>query len=82
MHKLSARVGNNWLLLTPLRERTWRLQVWGHTPLEAEVTAEDEAEAKNTAVAATVERLGVGHSRAVPMWNIAITRRWDSREHG
>jgi hypothetical protein len=82
MHKLSARVGNNWLVLTPLRERTWHLQVWGDTPLEAEVTAEDEAEAKNTAVAATVERLGVGPSRALPMWNIAITRRWDSREHG
>jgi hypothetical protein len=82
MHKLSARVGNNWLVLTPLRERTWHLQVWGDTPLEAEVTAEDEGEAKNSAVAATVERLGVGPSGALPMWNVAITRRWDSREHG
>ena len=56
MHKLSARVGDNWLVLTQLRERTWHLQVWGDTPLEAEVTAEDEAEAKDSAVAATVER--------------------------
>jgi len=23
MHKLSARVGDNWLVLTQLRERTW-----------------------------------------------------------
>ena len=82
MHKLSARVGDNWLVLTQLRERTWHLQVWGDTPLEAEVTAEDEAEAKDTAVAATVERLGVGPFGALPSWNVAITRRWDSREHG
>ena len=82
MHKLSARVGDNWLVLTHLRESTWHLQVWGNTPLEAEVTAEDEAEAKNTAVAATVERLGVEPFHALPIWNIAITRRWDSREDG
>jgi hypothetical protein len=50
----SARVGDNWLVLTQSRERTWHLQVWGDTPLEAEVTAEDEAQAKDNAVAATV----------------------------
>jgi hypothetical protein len=82
MHKLSARVGDNWLVLTQLRERTWHLQVWGDTLLEAEVTAEDEAQAKDTAVAATVERLGVGRFGSLPIWNVAITRRWDSREHG
>ena len=82
MHKLSTRVGDNWLVLTQLRERTWHLQVWGDTALEAEVTAEDEAEAKDTAIAATVERLGVGPFGARPIWNVAITRRWDSRGHG
>jgi len=82
MHKLSARVGDNWLVLTHLRDRTWHLQVWGDSPIEAEVTAEDEAEAKSTAVAATVERFGVSPFPALPIWNVAITRRWDSREHG
>jgi hypothetical protein len=56
-----------------------RLQKWGDTPLEEEVTAEDEAEAKDTAVVAIVERLGVGPFGALPIWNVAITRRWDSR---
>jgi len=82
MHKLSARVGDNWLVLTQLRERTWHLQVWGDSPIEAEVTADDEAEAKKTAVAATEERFGVSPCRALTIWNVAITRRWDSREHG
>jgi hypothetical protein len=39
MHKLSARVGDNWLVLTQLRERTWHLQVWGDTALEWRFTA-------------------------------------------
>ncbi len=82
MHKLSARVGDNWLVLTQLGQRTWHLQVLGNTPLEAEVTAEDEAAAKSSAVAATVERLSVGPLRELPIWNIAITKRWDSRDHG
>jgi len=82
MHKLSAHVGDNWLVLTQLRERTWHLQVWGDTPLEAEVTAEDEAEAKDTAVGATVERLCIGPFGALPIWNVAITRHWDSRGRG
>jgi len=82
MHKLSARVGDNWLVLTHLHERTWHLQVWGDTLLEGEVTAEDEAEAKNSAVAATVERLGIGPFRRLPIWNVVVTRRWDNRDHG
>jgi hypothetical protein len=82
MHKLSTRVGDNWLVLTRLGQRTWHLQVLGNTPLEAEVTAEDEAAAKRSAVAATVERLRVGPLRELPIWNTTVTKRWDSRDHG
>lgn len=82
MHKLSARVGENWLVLTRLGQRTWHLQVLGKTPLEAEVTAEDEAAAKSSAVAATVERLRVGPLRELPIWNVAVTKRWERRGHG
>ena len=46
MRRLSTRIADNWLLLTHLNEGRWRLQVFGATPLEAEVTAEDEAAAK------------------------------------
>ncbi len=81
MCKLSTRIGANWLVLTHLRERTWRLQVWGESALEAEVTAGDETEAKNSAVAATLERLNIGLIGPSPVWNIATTRRWDSRQH-
>ena len=81
MRKLSARVGDNWLVLTQLSQRTWHLQVLGNTQLEAEVTAEDEAAAKSTAVAATAERLRVGPLREIPSWNVAVTKRWDSRDH-
>lgn len=80
MEKLSTRVGKNWLVLTPVREHTWHLRVWGDTPLEAEVTADDETEAKSSAIAATMERLSIAPFRAEPTWNIAITRRWDSRQ--
>jgi len=81
MHKLSTRVGDNWLVLTQLGQRTWHLQVLGNTPLEAEVTAEDEAAAKSSAVEATVERLRVGPLRELPTWNMTVTKRWDSRDH-
>jgi hypothetical protein len=82
-HKLSTRIGDHWLLLTHMNERTWRLQVWGDTPLEAEVIADNEADAKETAVAATMERLNIepdepGFER-LPHWNTAITSRWESR---
>lgn len=83
MHKLSTRLGDNWLVLTHLQQSTWRLQVWGDTPLEAEVIAEDETEAKESAVAATIERLNMDRppDREAPVlkWNLAITQRWDSR---
>ena len=82
MRKLSARIGDNWLILTQVRTRTWRLQVLGDTPLEAEVIAEDEAEAKASAVAATLERLKIEDSSAqspdILNWNEVITQRWDS----
>jgi hypothetical protein len=35
MSGFSTRIGDNWLVLTHLRGSTWRLQVWGDTPLEA-----------------------------------------------
>ncbi len=81
--KLSTRIGSNWLVLTHLQGSTWRLQVWGDTPLEAEVIAVDEAEAKRSAAAATIERLNIQRSpRQAPRvlnWNAVITSRWDSR---
>ena len=82
MKRLSTRIGGHWLVLTHLNECKWRLQVWGATSLEAEVTADDEAVAKNTAVAATIERLGIVRSCRVPRWNAVITRCWDSRRPG
>ena len=81
--KLSTRIGGHWLVLTHLEGCTWRLQVWGDTPLEAEVTAVDEASAKESAIAATIERLNIAPSRRArrrpPSWNAVITSRWDSR---
>jgi hypothetical protein len=79
MHKLSTRIGANWLVLTHLHASTWRLQVWGDTPLEAEVTAGNETEAKDSAVAATAERLNIGIGQPAPSWNVVTTTHWDSR---
>ena len=75
MRRLSTRIAGNWLVLTHLDEGRWRLQVFGTTPLEAEVTAEDEAAAKDTAIAATIERLRLALISPRPTWNIVITRR-------
>jgi len=80
MSRFSTRIGDNWLVLTHLRNSTWRLQVWGDTPLEAEVTAVDEAEAKSSAISATLERLNIGTSQPLTTWNDVITSSWDSRE--
>jgi len=83
MTKLSTRIGDNWLILTHMEGTTWRLQVLGDTPLEAEVIAVDETEAKESAVAATVERLNNEGARVrakpIQSWNSVITSRWDSR---
>jgi hypothetical protein len=57
-----------------------RSLVLGDTPLEAEVTAVDEAEAKSCAVTATLERLGMGSFEPLPSWNPVIILHWDSRE--
>jgi len=54
--------------------------VWGDTPLEAEVTAVDEAEAKSSAVEATLERLNIASLESPTNWNAVITSHWDSRE--
>jgi hypothetical protein len=80
MGRFSTRIGDHWLLLTHLHDSTWHLQVLGDTPLEAEVTAVDEAEAKSCAVTATLERLSMGSCRRTPSWNAVITGHWDSRE--
>jgi len=80
MSRFSTRIGDHWLVLTHIHDSTWRLQVLGDTPLEAEVTAVDEAEAKSSAVSATLERLSIGSFQPTPSWNAVITRHWDSRE--
>jgi len=80
MSRFSTRIGDNWLVLTHLHDSTWRLQVWGDTPLEAEVTAVDEAEAKSSAISATLERLNIGSLPQTTTWNAVITSSWDSRE--
>ena len=81
MRKLSTRLGDCWLILTQVREDKWRLQVLGDTPLEAEVTADDEAGAKESAVAATVEKLrleGVAtETPAIVNWNAVVTQRFN-----
>ena len=83
MRKISTRICGNWLVLTHLEGSTWRLQVWGDEPLEAEVTAVDETAAKESAVAATIDRLNLQPAtperQRDPDWNAVITNRWDSR---
>jgi hypothetical protein len=80
MDRFSTRIGDNWLVLTHLHDSTWHLQVLGDTLLEAEVTAVDEAEAKRSAVTATLERLSIGSFHSPPSWNAVITSHWDSRD--
>jgi|HubBroStandDraft_6_1064221.scaffolds.fasta_scaffold2037256_2 hypothetical protein len=80
MSRFSTRIGDHWLVLTHLHDSTWHLQVLGDTPLEAEVTAVDEEEAKSCAVTATLERLSIGSCQRIPSWNAVITGRWDSRD--
>ncbi len=80
-NKLATRIGANWLVLTPMREHTWRLQVWGDARLEGEITARDESEAKSTAISATLERLNIAPVWPPPTWNIVISTRWDSRDN-
>jgi hypothetical protein len=82
MARFSTRIGKHWLVSTHLHETTWHLQVLGDTFLEAEITARDEAEAKSSAVAATLERLSIATSGSIPTWNAVTTRQWDSRETG
>jgi len=79
VHKYSTRIGDYWLVLTHLEGSSWRLQVWGDEPLEAEVIAEDETEAKRSAAAATIERLQIQRTSSKTNWNSVITSRWDSR---
>jgi len=80
MGGFSTRIGKHWLLLTHLHDSKWRLQVLGNPPLEAEVIAIDEAEAKRSAVEATLERLSILSFPPDPKWSAVITQHWDSRE--
>ncbi len=81
--KVSTRIGDDWIILTHIKGRKWRLQVWGDTPLEAELTAANPADARETAIAATMERLKIAPailaSRPAPDWNAVITGRWETR---
>ena len=77
--RFSTRIGDHWLLLSHIRDSTWHLQVLGDTPLEAEVTAVDEAEAKSSAVTATLERLSIGPFESTPSWNAVFTSHWDNK---
>ena len=80
MDRFSTRIDGHWLVLTHLHDSTWHLQVLGDTPLEAEVTAVDEEEAKCSAVTATLERLSIRSFQRPPSWNPVIIFHWDSRE--
>lgn len=80
MRGFSTRIGEYWLLLTHLHDSVWRLQVLGEMLLEAEVTAKDEAEAKSSALEATLERLSISSFEPPPKWSAVITRHWDSRD--
>jgi len=80
MSRFSTRIGDHWLVLTHVRDTTWHLQVWGDTPLEAEITAIDEEEARASAIEATIERLNVRTLHPPATWNAVITSSWDSRE--
>ena len=81
--KFSTRVGKNWLLLSHVEGSTWNLQVLGDTPLEAEVLAEDELQAKDTSLHAAVERLRSEQpSLKVPtdaVWSAVFETRWSKR---
>lgn len=80
--KISTRIADNWLVLTHVDDCTWRLQVFGDTPLEAEITAGDEATAKESAVQATMERLNLTPlepTEPCPHWNAVVTSRWETR---
>lgn len=55
--KLTTRLGPYWLLLEPSGDSTWRLQLLGDKHHEAEITADDEDQAKDAAVNATVALL-------------------------
>ena len=55
--KLTTRLGPYWLLLEARGDSTWRLQLLGDAHHEAEITAEDEEEAKTAAIVATVALL-------------------------
>jgi hypothetical protein len=57
VRKLTTRLGPYWLLLEASGEGTWRLQLLGDSHHEAQITAADEEEAKDAAVAATIALL-------------------------
>ena len=84
MHKLSTRIGANWLVLTHqgVRDPRGAAGVLQHPARCALHFAGDEAEAKTSAIAATVERLNIGPLEPDPSWNVVTTTHWDSRSQG
>jgi hypothetical protein len=81
--KFSTRIGNHWLLLSHVRGSLWNLQVLGDTPLEAEVSAENEMDAKETSLSAAFERLRSDQpSLRIPsgaVWSDVFQTRWSKR---
>ena len=81
--RFSTRIGNHWLLLSHIEGPLWNLQVLGETPLEAEISAENEFDAKETSLSAAVERLRSDQpSLQVPtdaVWSDVFQTRWSKR---
>jgi hypothetical protein len=81
--RFSTRIGKNWLVLSHVKDSIWNLQIWGDTPLQAEISAENELEAKETSFQAAAERLRAEHpSLEIPpqaVWNVVLKTRWTTR---
>ena len=78
--RFSTRIGKNWLVLSHVKGSTWNLQIWGDTPLQAEISADNELEAKEASFQAAAERLRVEHpALEIPpeaVWNAVLKTRW------
>ena len=70
-------------MLSHVRGSVWNLQVWGDTPLQAEISADNELEAKETSFQAAAERLRAEQpSLEIPpeaVWNVVLRTRWTAR---
>ena|SRR5579871_2443585 len=81
--RFSTRIGKNWLVLSHVKDSIWNLQIWGDTPLQAEISADNELEAKETSFQAAAEKLRAEHpSLEIPLqavWNVVLKTRWTVR---